>query len=458
MDGDQRSAGSDVLIGELADNGTMPVLVVDLDGTLIRTDMLAESFWAACSSDILTPLKLIPKAFKGRAALKRDLSAKARFDPVTLPYNKAVIDYILAWKKRGGRTALVSASDENIVRAIGEHLGIFDEIHGSDGKLNLKGSRKAQFLTERFGEAGYAYMGDSRADIPVWKSAAKAITVNAGRSLRSAAEAACQQADHIATNSKSLRPILKAIRPHQWLKNMLVFIPMIAGHRIDATTLLQSSLAFVCFSLIASSVYLLNDLLDLSADRAHPRKHRRPLASGDLPLIHGTLLAPVLLMAGIGLGTILGPPFLVVMAGYYTVTMAYSFFLKRRVLIDIVTLAGLYTIRILAGSAATGDRPLFLASGILRVPLLRSGFGQAAGGTGRQRKPGSAQAIRQRLYHRRPAGCFPNGDELGFRFRPGSCALPEFTCGQRTLQPTGSALGPVPDPALLDQSHGHGRS
>lgn len=354
MDGDQQDAVADMIIGDLADNGTMPVLVVDLDGTLIRTDMLAESFWAACSSDVLTPLKLIPKAFHGRAVLKRTLSAKTRIDPVTLPYNQAVIDYIHTWKKRGGRTALVSASDENIVRTIGEHLGIFDEIHGSDGKLNLKGRRKAQFLTERFGEGGYAYMGDNRADIAVWKTATKAITVNAGNALRASAEAACEQTDHIARQSKSFRPVLKAIRPHQWLKNMLVFIPMIAGHRIDATTLLQSGLAFVCFSLIASSVYLLNDLLDLSADRAHPRKHRRPLASGDLSLAHGTLLAPVLLVAGIGLGTILGPPFLLVMAGYYTVTMAYSFFLKRRVLIDIVTLAGLYTIRILAGAAATG--------------------------------------------------------------------------------------------------------
>jgi 4-hydroxybenzoate polyprenyltransferase len=227
-------------------------------------------------------------------------------------------------------------------------------VHGSDGYLNLKGPKKAQFLTERFGERGYAYMGDSRADIPVWKSASKAITVDASGSLRRSAERASEQAEHISTGSKSLRPLLKAIRPHQWLKNMLVFIPMLAGHRIDVTTLVQSGLAFICFSLIASSVYLLNDLLDLSADRAHPRKHRRPLASGDLPLLHGTLLAPVFLAAGVTLGTLLGPTFLAVMAGYYIVTMGYSFFLKRKVLIDIVTLAGLYTIRILAGAAATG--------------------------------------------------------------------------------------------------------
>ena len=189
---------------------------------------------------------------------------------------------------------------------------------------------------------------------PVWKSASKAITVNAGGSLRKSAEKASQHAEHISSGSNSLRPLLKAIRPHQWLKNMLVFIPMIAGHRLDAEALVQSGLAFICFSLIASSVYLLNDLLDLSADRAHPRKHRRPLASGDLSLLHGTLLAPVLLTAGVALGATLGSTFLAVMAGYYTITMGYSFFLKRRVLIDIVTLAALYTIRILAGAAATG--------------------------------------------------------------------------------------------------------
>lgn len=353
-DGTGVAVGADASPADVTDSGTMPVLVVDLDGTLIRTDMLLESFWAACSANFLTPLQVLFRAPKGRAAVKRYLSGKTRIDPATLPYNQDVIDYIRAWRKHGGRTALVSASDENIVRAIGEHLGIFDEIHGSDGKVNLKATRKAQFLRDRFGENGFAYVGDSRADLAVWKTAAKAVTVGASASLRARAEKACAQTEHIRSRSNSARALLKAIRPHQWLKNMLVFIPMIAGHKIDMETLVQSGLAFACFSLIASSVYLLNDLLDLSADRVHPRKHRRPLASGDLPLMLGSLFAPLLLAAGVGLGTLLGPAFLAVMAGYYVVTMGYSFFLKRQMLIDIVTLAGLYTIRILAGAAATG--------------------------------------------------------------------------------------------------------
>ena len=339
---------------KVADNDILPVLVVDLDGTLIRTDMLFESFWAGCSANALTPVQTLLVAPKGRAAIKRHLSEKTTIHPASLPYNQDVIDYIQGWRKNGGRTALVSASDENIVHAIGAHLGIFDEVHGSDGTRNLKGPNKAGFLTERFGEGGYAYMGDSPADLPVWESASKAITVDANTSLRTRADKTCEQAEHLTTRSSSLGPYLKAIRPHQWLKNLLVFIPMFAAHKIDALTFVQSAVAFVCFSLIASSVYLLNDMLDLAADRAHPRKRNRPLASGALPLLHGTLMAPFLLTAGIALGATLGYTFLGVMACYYVITMAYSLALKRRVLIDVVTLAALYTVRMLAGAAATG--------------------------------------------------------------------------------------------------------
>lgn len=178
---------------KVADNDILPVLVVDLDGTLIRTDMLFETFWASCSTNALTPVQTLLVAPKGRAAIKRHLSEKTTILPASLPYNQDVIDYIQVWRKNGGRTALVSASDENIVHAIGAHLGIFDEVHGSDGTRNLKGPHKAGFLTERFGEGGYAYMGDSPADLPVWESASKAVTVDANTSLRTRADKTCEQ-------------------------------------------------------------------------------------------------------------------------------------------------------------------------------------------------------------------------------------------------------------------------
>lgn len=149
-------------------------------------------------------------------------------------------------------------------------------------------------------------------------------------------------------------PALRLIRPHQWLKNLLIFVAMIAAHEITVSAFTKAFLAFVAFSLIASSTYVLNDLLDLNADRAHPRKRHRPLASGAVSVMQGTLLVPVLAAAGIAIAAQSGPDLLAVLLLYFVTTTAYSFKLKRIVVIDICMLAVLYTMRILAGSAATG--------------------------------------------------------------------------------------------------------
>lgn len=219
--------------------------------------------------------------------------------------------------------------------------------------MNLKGEKKGAFLEEQFGKRGYAYMGDASADLPVWQRAAKAITVNAPTALRQEVERGCKNVEHLTTGSPSLKAYVKALRPHQWLKNCLVFLPMLAAHQLDAAMLVLSMLAFVCFSLVASSVYVLNDLLDLSADRAHPRKRNRPFAAGSIPLAHGTWMAVGLILLGAILAAGIGWKFLLTMAGYYLLTTAYSLQLKRRIVIDICVLAGLYTMRIVAGAVAT---------------------------------------------------------------------------------------------------------
>lgn len=168
----------------------------------------------------------------------------------------------------------MTASDQALAEAIADHLGIFDEVHGSAGTLNLKGEKKGKFLEERFGKNGFAYMGDAAADLPVWQRAEKAITVNAPASLRRKAERVCETVEHLTTAARPFKPYVKALRPHQWLKNTLVFLPMLATHQLDGPTFLLSALAFICFSLVTSSVYVVNDLLDLAADRAHPRKRK----------------------------------------------------------------------------------------------------------------------------------------------------------------------------------------
>jgi 4-hydroxybenzoate polyprenyltransferase/phosphoserine phosphatase len=329
-------------------------LVVDLDGTLLRSDMLFESFWSAFARDWRTPFLSFAALNGGRASLKRHLAAASAIDATTLPYDSKVITFVQEWRACGGSTALVTASDSAFANAIAAHLSIFDEVHGSDGQLNLKGERKGQFLEERFGSKGFVYMGDARADLSIWKRAAKAITVNASATLRQEAERVSDSVEHLVTDTRSAKPYIKALRPHQWLKNILVFLPMLAAHQLDSQTLLLSFLAFVCFSLVASSVYVLNDLLDLAADRAHPRKKNRPFAAGSIPIAHGTWMAAGLLTTGGLLAFSISPSFLLAMVAYYLLTTAYSLHLKRRIVIDICVLAGLYTARIIAGGVATG--------------------------------------------------------------------------------------------------------
>ena len=330
------------------------ILVVDLDGTLLRSDMLFESFWSAFGRDWRSPFLSVAWLTGGLASLKRHLATASAVEAATLPYDPKVIAFVQAWRDSGGRTALVTASDRDFAEAIAAHLGIFDEVHGSDGKLNLKGDHKAQFLEERFGSKGFAYMGDAKADLPVWKRAAKAITVNAPATLRREAESVCESVEHLVTDARSVKPYIKALRPHQWLKNVLVFLPMLMAHQLDSQAFLLSLLAFVCFSLVASSVYVLNDLLDLAADRAHPHKKNRPFASGSIPIVHGTWMAAGLLVLGGLLAISMSPSFLQVMVAYYLLTTAYSLYFKRQIVIDICVLAGLYTARIIAGGVATG--------------------------------------------------------------------------------------------------------
>lgn len=330
------------------------ILVVDLDHTLLKSDMLFESFWSAFGRDWRSPLRSTLALSRGKAALKRYLAQSAQVDVTSLPYDEEVISYIEAWRDAGGRTALITASDDKFAQDIGNHLKLFDDIHGSNGIENLKGERKARFLIEKYGEKQFSYMGDSEADLAVWKHAKRAITANVSEAMRARVAKVAEEVEHLATYTPTMGAFFNAIRPHQWTKNALVFLPMLAGHQIDGPTFVSSLLAFIAFSLIASSVYVLNDLLDLKADRAHPRKRMRPFAAGSIPIASGTWMAMGLLVVGAGIAAFLGPAFFGVMVGYYALTTSYSLYLKRRIVIDICVLAGLYTMRIVAGWAATG--------------------------------------------------------------------------------------------------------
>lgn len=337
----------------ISERAELPVLVCDLDHCLIRTDMLYETFWAAVAARWTAPFAAAAALVRGRAALKAHLARASEMDPALLPYEEAVIEELRAWRAQGGRTVLVTASDQSIADRIAAHLGLFDEAHGSDGRRNLKGSEKAAFLREHFAGGRFIYMGDSAADLKVWNGAAGGISVNAHDALRRAAEAHTEMR-HVGARQGMIAPALRAIRPHQWAKNVLVFLPIVAGHTLGAAEVTAAVMAFLAFSLVASSVYVLNDLLDLAADRVHPRKRNRPFASGALPLRHGTWMAPALLIAGAAISVALGPAFLAVMVLYYLTTTTYSLWFKRRPVIDICMLAALYALRIVAGGVAAG--------------------------------------------------------------------------------------------------------
>ncbi len=332
-------------------------LVVDLDGSLIRTDMLVECFFAALVRQPVATLGALGALAEGRAALKARLAAIAAPDIAHLPYNEPVLETLRAARAEGRRTALVSAADAGLVAAVADHVGLFDEAHGSNGTVNLKGPAKAEFLVERFGEGAFDYVGDARADLAVWDKAGQAITVGADPALVAEVERLRPGATHLAPPPEGIArlwPYLKAMRPHQWLKNTLIFLPLMAAHATDPGLWLAAALAMVAFSVTASSVYLLNDLLDIGADRTHPRKRLRPFAAGTAGLVPGAALAGGLLLLAAAITAVLPLAFVAALAVYYALTLAYSMGLKRLLVVDIVTLGGLYTMRVIAGGAATG--------------------------------------------------------------------------------------------------------
>lgn len=333
--------------------GTGPkiALVVDLDGTLCRTDTLHEGILALATASPSALFKLPGWLSQGRAGLKAEIADRIIINPDDLPLNESVLDALRAARAEGRHTALVSAADHRQVTAIAEAFGLFDEAYGTAEGRNLKGEEKAAFLVEHFGLRRFDYIGDSRADLAIWKVANKAVTVGANKSMRAAAEASNPEVEHLDPPEGKVSAMLRAIRTYQWSKNVLMFVPALAAH--DLSRLWPVALGFIAFSLTASAVYVINDLLDLAADRAHPRKRKRPFASGELSAATGAVMVAILLGLALLFGLATGNPlFLAVLSVYLVATFAYSFSLKRKLIVDVLTLAGLYTVRIVAGAAA----------------------------------------------------------------------------------------------------------
>lgn len=330
-------------------------LCVDLDGTLSRTNLLVEAVFALLKRNPLHVFLLPLWLLRGKAALKQAIADRVELDVTLLPYNQPLLDWIKDQSAQGRSLILATASNSKYAEQVAFHLGLFEQVLASDSQTNLSGSRKRDRLVAAFGERGFDYAGNDEVDIQIWAKAGAAILVDAPPVVVPRVQALTEIERVFSSPRPGWRDYAKAIRLHQWLKNLLVFVPLIMAHRAaDVALLLQAAVAFVSFGLCASSVYVLNDLLDLESDRQHPSKRERAFAAGTIPIHHGVLLIPLLLVAAFALALLLPLWFLLVLAVYYGVTLAYSLRLKRVVLIDVLVLAGLYTSRVIAGAAATG--------------------------------------------------------------------------------------------------------
>ena len=344
----------------MADAADRIPLCVDLDGTLIRSDTLHEALLLLAKESPFALSALPVWLAGGKANLKHLVAERVELHSPSLPYCEDVLDLIREAREQHRPVVLVTAAPARIANAVAETLGLFDDVLTSDAMLNLSRHRKADALVDRYGSRGFDYVGNSTDDLPVFEHCRRAFLVSSNAQLRRAAGRRTKDVTFVDRRSGGVRAWMKALRVHQWLKNLLIFVPLLASGRFrDLELLAQAALAFASFSLFASAVYVVNDMVDLQSDRLHRTKRMRPFASGALPLSAGVAAAPVLVIAALGLALLLPALFLATLLGYALATTLYSFALKRQVIVDVMLLAGLYTMRILAGSAATDIRPSF---------------------------------------------------------------------------------------------------
>jgi 4-hydroxybenzoate polyprenyltransferase len=331
--------------------GTVP-LVVDLDRTLIRSNLQLEAIFAHFGQNAARLGETVRARLRGKAALKSHIAATTSFDAARLPYDEDVLALVRASVAEGVPAYLVSGHDEQHVRAIVEHLGLFTGWFASSAGDELSQSARAQRLIDAFGHGGFDYVGSSADDHPIWTVARKRIAARESKAVRASLAGLDGDAIFLSSRPSRIRAWVKLLRVHQWAKNALVFVPLATAHRFDLAAFGAAIAAFVAFSLAASAIYIVNDLADIEADRKHPTKKNRPLAAGTLPATAALYVAGGLVLAAIALAFCVTTEFVAVLGFYLVLTTAYSFYLKRKMLVDVIALAILYTTRVIAGAAA----------------------------------------------------------------------------------------------------------
>jgi len=346
---------SQATVQQVGQELSRPPLCVDLDGTLVKSDTLMDSLMVLARTHPWDVLRLPAWLMGGRARVKAEVGARVALDVRHLPYNRALVEYLEAERGDGRRLYLTTGADQALAKRIADHLGIFDGVLASDGKTNRTGSTKLDGLREIFGDEHYDYVGNAGPDLPLLEKAHAAMLANPTPTLRSRLRARKVEVEReFEDRSPRARAVLKALRLHQWAKNILIFLPLILAHSLRLDLVVKAAVAFASFSLCASATYIVNDLLDIEADRRHPTKRQRPFAAGDLPVTAGVGISAGFLTLAVALAALLLPgAFLVWLLVYLVTTLSYSLYLKRVVLADVILLSGLYTVRMLAGAAAT---------------------------------------------------------------------------------------------------------
>lgn len=331
---------------------TLP-LVVDLDGTLTPTDTLVESVLLLAKRRPLALCKLPFWLLRGREVMKSEIARRVGIDPEELPWRDDLLDWLRQERAGGRELVLATAAHRSIAEGVAGHLQLFDRVLATDDTRNLKGANKLAAIRAEVGPA-FAYAGDSAADLPVWQGAQAAVLVGASDSVARSVRARHPVEREFARPAAGPAVWRKALRMHQWAKNLLLFVPLLTAFSFLPADLATMALAFLCFSVAASSTYIANDLWDLGNDRRHPRKRLRPFASGVLPVTSGVAAAVLLLGLSFALAFVVKPAFAAMLLAYVVLTTAYSWFLKERVLVDVLVLSLLYTMRIVTGSVAVG--------------------------------------------------------------------------------------------------------
>lgn len=327
-------------------------LCVDLDGTLLNGNLLWECFLSLLKTQPATILLIPFWLLAGRARLKHELASRARIDVTALPYRADIVRFLEGERRAGRKVVLVTAADRDLAQRVADYTGVFDQVFGSSGSNNLKGAVKADFLRQRFGEGQFEYVGNSRADLKVWRLARAGYVVS-DHGLWKRAAGVTEIRRVFEVKNPPLRTWVRALRGHHWSKNLLLFLPLALAHRFSLHDVGLTLVGFLLFGMCASGLYVLNDLLDLHSDRGHPWKNKRPFAAGEISIGQGLLISFVLLAGSLTEAFLLAPGFGFALAGYAVLTMWYSLHLKRVVLLDAFVLSSFYCIRIFAGALIT---------------------------------------------------------------------------------------------------------